>query len=60
MIEWRHDMENAPRDGTDLLLWAGQPVVGNASTYLGYFRDEHCAIIEATAWASINAPEGEG
>ena len=66
MIQWRYDMENAPRDGRILAIDAVRGYVA-VVVYAAHewecvdFSGEPMGIgFYPTAWASINAPEGEG
>jgi len=70
MIEWRTDIENAPTDGRQVLIYAA---IKNPDQWHECMRDLEpfvcaaryhedagwcvCEIREATHWAEINTPE---
>lgn len=70
MIQWNHDMDAAPRDGTRLLLWCGfEASVGEwdydmggawfaqAGRFTAHDGGECEVRLNPTAWAAITVPK---
>jgi hypothetical protein len=66
VIQWRKDMENAPRDGSRILLSYEGWGAAFGQWIDGYWWGDRGVTANGplpgtpTAWASINAPEGDG